>query len=289
MLGPLLFYGLIKPLSLLPLGVLYRMGSFISFLLYRLIRYRRKVVRSNLERSFPDKDISELKRIEQAFYGHLGDLLVESIKFFSIGREQATRMLSCQNPELPAHYYAKGQHIILAGGHFNSWELCTMGAPIHLQHKAFALYKPLRNAFFDRVMKQTRERFGLQMISIRKANKAFRMEEPTVTVFATDQSPGNVRNVHWMEFLNQETPVMKGVEHFAQEHDIPVIFATVRRKARGRYEVTFELISETPKATEDGWITEAHTKALEREIRKKPEHWLWTHRRWKKSPKKKEA
>ncbi len=283
MFGPLLFYGLIKPLSLLPLSLLYRLGSFTSFLLHRVIAYRRRVVRSNLERSFPEKSSEERRRIEKAFYEHLGDLLVESIKFFSIRREQAFRMLTCTNPELPAHYFEKGQHIILAGGHFNSWELYAMGAPFHLEHQAFALYKPLRNAFFDRVMKRTRERFGLKMIPIRKANKAFRMEVPSATIFATDQSPKSTRNVHWVSFLDQDTPVMKGVEHFAREYGIPVIFGTIHRIARGRYEVSYELITEDPRSKAEGWITEAHTKALEREIRQKPEHWLWTHRRWKRA------
>jgi KDO2-lipid IV(A) lauroyltransferase len=245
--------------------------------------YRRKVVRANLERAFPEMGRNERLRVEKAFYRHLGELLAESIKFFSIDREQAERMLTCRNPELPRHYREKGQHVILAGGHFNSWELYAMGAPFHLEHLAFAIYRPLKDPFFDRVMKRTRERFGLRMIPVRKAARPFRMERPTATIFATDQSPKNTRNVHWMRFLNQDTPVMKGVERFARQYGIPVIFGTIERRSRGHYEVIYELITEEPEKTEDGWITEAHTKALEREILRKPEHWLWTHRRWKRT------
>ncbi len=283
MFTPLLFYGFIKPLSLLPLSVLYRGGDLSSFLLRKLIGYRIKVVRSNLERAFPEMSKEERIRTEKAFYRHLGELLAESIKYFSIKEEEVKKMLSCRNPELPEYYYEQGQHIILAGGHFNSWELYAMGAPFHLKHRAFALYRPLKDAFFDRAMKKTRERFGLRMIPIRKAARPFQMENPTATVFASDQAPKNTRNVHWMEFLNQDTPVMKGVEHFAKRYNIPVIFGTMRRQARGHYEVSYELITEEPQNTEEGWITEAHTKALEREIRRKPEHWLWTHRRWKRT------
>lgn len=262
------------------------MGDLLAIVLRDLVAYRRKVVRSNLARSFPDMSMEERKRIEKAFYRHLGDLIVESIKFFSIDKKKAERMLVCRNPELPAHYYRKGQHVILAGGHYNSWELCALAAPFHLEHKAFAIYKPLRDRFFDRRMKATRERFGLRMIPVQKAAHAFKMKEPTATIFGADQAPKNTRNVHWMKFLEQDTPVMKGVEKFAKEWDIPVIFGTIQRLSRGHYEISFQLITEDPTSEPEGHITEAHTRALEEEIRKKPEHWLWSHRRWKKSRKK---
>ncbi len=282
MFSPILYYGLIKPLSLLPIRLLYRLGSFSALLLRGPIAYRRKVVRENLSNAFPEMDPEERGRVEKTFYRHLGDLIAESIKFFSIRRKEAEKMLQCRNPELPRRYFEEGKHIILAGGHFNNWELYAMGAPFHLDHHAFALYKPLRDRFFDRVMKRTRERFGLKMIPIRKGAHPFQMKEPTATIFATDQAPKNTRNVHWMEFLNQDTPVMKGVERFARQYGIPVIFGTIQRLGRGRYEVIYELITDDPGSCEEGWITEAHTEALEREIKERPEHWLWTHRRWKK-------
>lgn len=286
MLSPLLFYGLIKPLSLIPLGILYKAGDLSAFLLHSLFRYRRKVVRQNLERSFPGKKPQDRRRIEKNFYRHLGELIAESIKFFSIDEKKARKMLQCRNPELPNRFYEKGRSVILVGGHYNNWELYALASPFHLQHRSYALYKPLRDRFFDRVMRSSRERFGLTMVPVRKAAIPFQQEEPTATVFATDQSPPSTRNSHWMTFLDQETPVMKGVESFARKYEIPVIFGIMHRKARGRYEVEYQLITEDPTAEPEGWITEAHTEALEEAIRRKPEHWLWSHRRWKKAPRK---
>ncbi|MFN5829434.1 MAG: lauroyl acyltransferase, partial [Bacteroidota bacterium] len=44
-------------------------------------------------------------------------------------------------------------------------------------------------------------------------------------------------------------------------------------------------VSDNPQATQDGEITIAHTQILESIIKKRPELWLWTHRRWKHKPK----
>jgi KDO2-lipid IV(A) lauroyltransferase len=38
---------------------------------------------------------------------------------------------------------------------------------------------------------------------------------------------------------------------------------------------------EFPKETKYGEITEKHTQILEQDIIKKPEFWLWSHKRWK--------
>ena len=58
----LLFYLVILPISKLPFGMLYLISDFLYLILYKIIGYRTKVVRSNLENSFPDKTSSEIKK-----------------------------------------------------------------------------------------------------------------------------------------------------------------------------------------------------------------------------------
>ena len=53
-----------KFLSIHPYWLLYLKSDVYCFLLYHVFRYRRKVVRQNLLRSFPDKSAKEIKTIE---------------------------------------------------------------------------------------------------------------------------------------------------------------------------------------------------------------------------------
>ncbi|MBP9549342.1 MAG: lipid A biosynthesis acyltransferase, partial [Chitinophagales bacterium] len=81
-MAKLLYYIIIKPLSLLPLRMLYFISDGIFFILYYLTPYRKKVVLANLRNSFPEKNDTEIKKIAKGFYRHFVDLIAESIRMF---------------------------------------------------------------------------------------------------------------------------------------------------------------------------------------------------------------
>ena len=55
-------------IAITPFSLLYLKADIWCFLIYHLVRYRRKVVRDNLVKSFPEKPVQEIKRIEKRFY-----------------------------------------------------------------------------------------------------------------------------------------------------------------------------------------------------------------------------
>ncbi|MCF0180311.1 MAG: acetyltransferase, partial [Bacteroidales bacterium] len=57
---------------------MYYLSDFIFFLLYHVFRYRRKLVRKNLQDSFPEREEKEIKDIERKFYHHFCDYIVET-------------------------------------------------------------------------------------------------------------------------------------------------------------------------------------------------------------------
>ena len=84
------YYIFLIPLSLLPFPVLYAISGFLNVMLYYVIGYRKDVVITNISKSFPEKSEKEVKRIARAYYRHLTDLIVESVKIFTISEKQAT-------------------------------------------------------------------------------------------------------------------------------------------------------------------------------------------------------
>ena len=85
--------------SLLPFGVLYALSDFIFVVLYYLVKYRRGVVRMNLQNSFPEKSEAELAEIERGFYHFLCDYGVESLKLLTIKPEEMKRHMTFENCE----------------------------------------------------------------------------------------------------------------------------------------------------------------------------------------------
>ena len=60
-----------------------------------------------------------------------------------------------------------------------------------------------------------------------------------------------------------------------------VLFGHSKKVKGGQYEVEFSLVTETPQVTNNEFITDKYASILEEIIKKKPEFWLWSHKRWK--------
>jgi len=283
MFTKIIYYLIIIPISLLPYWMLYLISDFLYLALYKISKYRTKVVFNNLKNSFPSKNDRELKIIMSDFYHHLCDLIVESLKGFTISEKQIKKRLTIINPELCNKYYNEKQNIILVGGHINNWEICAQGVPFIIPHENFGIYKPLSNKFFDNKMITTRSKFGTRLVSMKQTKRTFedKGNKPRSIIFGSDQSPSNPNKAYWLNFLNQETGVLFGVEKYAKEYDLPVIYVSIQKIKRGFYSVKCSLISEKPKEDTYGAITEKYTKQIENDIIAKPEYWLWSHKRWK--------
>lgn len=279
----LLYYLIILPISRLPYGAIYRLSDFLFFVLFRLLGYRKKVVAGNIDRSFPEMTEEERRIIVEKFYRHFCDLIVESLKIFSIKEKDIKERMVFKNPEIINKYFDEGRSVVLAGGHYNNWELFAVGVDHALKHQTVGIYKPLTNVYFDHLMRQSRGKFGLKMLATTLVKKEFERSRdiPSVFIFASDQSPGNKHNAYWMKFLNQETGVLFGAEKYAAEYNYPVVYGCIRKVSRGHYELEFELVHDQPASAAYGLITEKHTHLLERDIKRQPEYWLWSHRRWK--------
>ncbi len=279
------YYLVIKPLSLLPMGVLYGISDFLFFIIYRVTGYRKAVVRKNLINSFPDKSKGEILRIEEAFFKHLCDVIVESIKLFSISLAELQQRFTIRNPEILDEYYKNGQSIILVGGHYNNWEIAAISLDLQVQHQAIGIYSPMSNKFFDRKFAESRTKYGVQIVPKSGVRQSFskNTRNLTMTIFGADQSPTYSKRVHWTRFLNQDTAVHVGTELFARIYKYPVFFLEIHKIKRGYYVGELVLLTNRPQDFVEGEITSLHTAYLEKIIIEKPEYWLWSHKRWKRN------
>jgi Kdo2-lipid IVA lauroyltransferase/acyltransferase len=276
------FYGVLIPISRLPYRVLYSLSDGLYLIIYKLVRYRKKVVLQNIANSFPEKTSSEHQQIVRGYYKHLCDLVVESIKVFTISDAQVRDRFTIINPEYIDRFYDKGQSVILAGGHYNNWELFAVAIDAPIKHKAVAIYKRLSNPFFDEKMRSSRSKYGLKMISTKSARDEFEKEDGLrVIIFGIDQFPSRTMNCYWGQFLNQDTAMSFGVEKYAKEYNYPVLSGRINKIKRGYYSFEFTDAIEEPHQTAHGEITRRVNYLLEQDIIAKPEYWLWSHKRWK--------
>ena len=117
-LGYSLLYAVTYLLALLPFSVLYVFSDILYFIVYYIVRYRRKIVRKNLYNSFPEKSERQIVKIEKEFYHHLCDCYFEAVKLLSISEEEMKRRMKFVNPEIIERLTASGNSCILGLGHF---------------------------------------------------------------------------------------------------------------------------------------------------------------------------
>ena len=284
-----LLYGLIYVvwylLSLLPLRVHYVISDGLYLLLYRVIGYRRKVVRENLTTAFPEKSEDEIRHIERDFYHFFCDYIAESVKLMTISPDNLRRRMVFKGTELIDEVVESGQSCAVYLGHYGNWEWVT-SLPLWVTSKAQCgqIYHPIENPEFDRLFLRLRQRLGAVCIpmqdTLRRILEFRRDNQPVVIGYISDQKPHWVNIHHWVDFLHHDTPVLTGTERIAKKVNHAVFYLDVRRLRRGYYEAEFRLITRTPQQQPDYALTDAYFSLLEQSIQRDPAFWPWSHNRW---------
>jgi len=274
--------------SLLPMRVHYVISDQMFWLLYKLVGYRRDVVRKNLTESFPEKSEEELQRIERGFYHFFCDYLVETVKLMTISREEMKRRVVFKHAELVDEIMGSGQSIALYLGHYCNWEWVS-SIPLWLNPNAWCgqVYHPLENKDFDKLFLKIRERMDAHSIAmqdtLREVVNHKRNNQPIIIGYISDQVPYWTNIHHWVNFLNHDTPVLTGTERIVHKMGHAVLYLDIHRVRRGYYEAEFKLVTREPQKMKDFELTDIYFEMLEKSIRRSPEFWLWSHNRWKRT------
>ena len=282
-----ILFNWLRMLSWLPLSVLYALGTPIYILVYHVLGYRRDTVNMSLGISFPDKTAKELAFIEKSFYKHFVQIIMESIKSFSISKDEIHDrvLVDPQLLSLAEDYYQQNKQILIVIGHYGNWEWAALRLGNATSCQSFAIYNALKNPFFDRWIKRNRERFGTLLIPSKNIPEYLEQitKQPSITAFVGDQSPVHVEHSYWTDFMGRDTPVFRGFEKYCKQLDATVWYCEMEKLKKGYYRLNFKHITDHPHLMKTDEITEIHTKLLEQTIKRRPEYWLWTHRRWKRA------
>ena len=270
-------------ISLLPFWLLYLIADGLYLILYYVIHYRRNVVCMNLAKAFPEKTELERHAIEKKYLHYLSDMIVESIKMISISQRSIKKRFTVVNGEEFTKHFNNGKNILVVTGHYGNWEWGTLGIPVAVKQKVLVVFKPQTNKQFESLINKMRSRFGAILIPMKQTFRKLieYKNQPHMLVLVGDQTPPMSESHYFTTFLNQQTAVFLGVEKLAKTTNNPIIYFNITCKKRGYYVCEIKTLVENPKETAEFEITEIHTKELEKNIRLKPELWLWSHRRWK--------
>jgi KDO2-lipid IV(A) lauroyltransferase len=274
---------MVKLLSRLPLRALYGVATLFYFLAYYVVRHRHAVIRGQLERAFPDMPARERTRIHKRYLRNFGDVLVEILKSASMPAAELDARVRITNLPLARQFLEAGQSAMFVTSHLCNWEWLLQGVTLQLGYPLDAAYKPLHDAWAERLMLSIRSRFGARLVPAKELLGDFLRRGRVVRVIAmnADQAPVSTDKRYWTTFLGQDTAFYVGAEQIARAARLPVLYLGMRRITRGYYEVELELLWDGREALEPNALTERYARVCERDVLEHPTDWLWSYRRWK--------
>lgn len=280
----ILIYPFLWFVSVLPFPILYKLSDFVYFLVYYIIKYRKKSVRDQLQSTLPNYSKEELLKIEKKFYAHLCDLFLEMIKTMSISEKEIAKRFRFTNLELIKDLELQKKSIAIMCAHYASYEW-VISLNKFIDFKGYAIYKKINNFYFDDLVRKIRLRFKANLITTKETmpviEENYRKNILGVYGFASDQSPQLHAARHWKDFLGINVPVYTGAEMLAKKFDMNVVFLRTKKIKRGYYEATFEILAQNVKEIPDYQITDKFLNLVEKQILEAPEFYFWTHKRWK--------
>ncbi len=212
------------------------------------------------------------------------DMFLEMIKTMGISNKQLQKRFTFSNLDVLHKLEEKNRSVMLMFPHYASWEW-VIALDAHIASKGYAIYQKIGNAYFDKLVRDIRQKFGTTLITTVETREVVainkRNGELSMYGILSDQSPMPQKAQLWTEFMGITVPVHTGAEQLCQKLDLPAVYLKVSKISRGHYHGTFELLSENPKEQAQFDLTKAFLEKVEASIREEPAYYFWTHKRWK--------
>ena len=271
-------------ISRLPLKIQYVFSDIIFVVLYHLAGYRKKIVKENLQNSFPDKSQEEIHKIRKQFFRNFSDYLVETVRSFTMSSRELRVRVQHLNQDVFHEAEKEGKNVILLAGHVFNWEWFNALSTIVPQDNCFPVYRKVNSSFWEEKIKNIRNSYGNHALEAREVVRHI-FKNPnngkSVYMFVADQTPHSSEITYGLEFLNQKTPAFIGYDKLATRLDLAFVYCEMKKVKRGYYQVNYYRIYPENEKFEDFEVVKKFHKKLENTIHKNPDNYLWSHRKWK--------
>lgn len=270
--------------SKLPLKVLYLISDLIFFVIYILVGYRKNVVSENLKNSFPHKTPEERNKIQRKFYLNFSDYIVETLKSFTVSSNELRVRVQHINQDVFHEAKEENKNVILLAGHIFNWEWFNALATIIPQENCFPVYRRVQSSFWEERIKGIRNRFGNQALEAKEVIRHIfknNNDGNSVYMFVADQTPHVSEVTYGLNFLNQRTPAFIGYDKLSTRMDLAFVFCEMKKVKRGYYQINYYRIYPDGEKFVEHEVVKKFHKLLENTINKRPDNYLWSHRRWK--------
>jgi KDO2-lipid IV(A) lauroyltransferase len=263
----------------LPLG--RAVGRVLGSAAWLVVRRERAKALRNVGIAFPELDEAGRRTIVRRMFRHLGETLFEVLWLPNLDRAALGRTTTVEHTELVDRALQGGSGLVVFTAHCGNWE--WLAATVSLcGYGVTALQRERDDRGMNDFIIRLRQSTGVETIdrgspsSGRDMLRALRSGR--LLAFLIDQ---NIRGeTDQVLFFGHPALTPTGPARLAIRAGVPVIAGFIERRG-GRLYAHFEELVETSRNDDPLALTQRMTDAIERQIRRAPEQWVWMHDRWK--------
>lgn len=274
--------GILKCLAPLSIRNQVRVGKVIGWLAYRLVKRRRQITEVNIRLCFPELDEAAQKKLVKDCINENAIGLIETARAWFTDPDTIRGQMEVHGLDHLQKAHALGRGVIVIGGHYSALDLGSVMASRYVDFNG--MYRPHKNPLMDKVMRESRLRVAriVDRADMRTIIRTLKAGE--YLWYAPDQDYGAAVSV-FAPFFGVEAATIKTTTKLAQINQSPVLVLSYHRKAdNSGYVMRFgEPLEGFPSGDEVVDATRIN-QALEQEIRRCPEQYMWVHRRFKTRP-----
>jgi Kdo2-lipid IVA lauroyltransferase/acyltransferase len=278
-------------LSLLPDFVLYPIGIAGGWLGYILdVRHVRIGLR-NLAIAFPDKSEADRRRILRASYINLGRSGAEYVRLGGFFYRRLAKRVTYNRYMHWQHVMDRhpGKGLLILTAHFGNFELLPTAHALH-GFQISLVHHTQRFVPGDALMTFVRQRAGVEIIRKHSAARAVlrALRSRRLVGIPFDQNAKRSEAI-FVPFFNEPAATASGVARLVAISGAPVLPVFIVRQRGGRSHVV-EILDEVAVQRSDNpqadliENTRRFVKQVEDIVRRYPEQFLWTHRRFRTRP-----
>ncbi len=275
--------GLMKLVVHLPRSTQYALGRLFGKLLYQLAKRRRRITDTNIKLCFPEFSEIERQQFVKKVFEENAIGFIETACSWFLDPNDLMKNVTVQGQELIDAALKEGRGVLIIGSHYSTLDLGVLLTATLI--KLDAVYMQNSNPTFNRVMRESRERYFNHLIdkdNMRDIVKS--LKKGHALWYSADQDHGAEVSV-FAPFFGVEAATIKTAAKLAKIANSRVILLSHHRKPDDSgYVICFSRAPDGYPMDDDVKSATLMNRAIEQQIRKCPEQYMWVHRRFKTRP-----
>ena len=280
-----LFIALSRLVRTLGLKLSRRLSYLLAAFFYFIVPIRKKTVKENLRKAFPEFSKTRINKIAFGSYKSFCITLVEILYLPGISKAELKSSVTYDDIPLIKNKYNEGKGLIFLGAHYGNWEYIALTVALYLEIPITVIVKSQRNTLVTNWLDNMRVKWGNKIvplgISIRQVYKELK-EKRIVAMVADQRGPSDGIRIN---FMGRKASVFAGPALLALKTGAPIMFGVTIRQPDFSYKTVIEFINTEDLPEEEelkvAELSQRHASVLEKYIRQFPEQWFWMHKRWK--------